>query len=148
MGQPQHARLAVLVAVCGIVLAGAAPVPAMLSGSGSSAVRHAPKNTSPPVVSGTPRVGSVLTASPGSWSGSPTYGYQWRHCDAAGGACWAIAGATATTYTPTSNDVGATLRVAVTATNSAGSTVAVSAATAAVQSASTAPPAPSSFDPL
>ncbi|KRC88755.1 hypothetical protein ASE25_13055 [Terrabacter sp. Root85] len=49
--------------------------------------------TSPtPTISGTLRVGRVLTADPGAWSPSATLTYQWR----AGGV--AIAGATARTY--------------------------------------------------
>ncbi len=35
------------------------------------------QNQSPPVVRGTPRVGLKLTASPGSWTPSATYQYQW-----------------------------------------------------------------------
>src|SRR6266516_365609 len=42
----------------------------------------APKNTAVPTISGTTRVGQTLTASTGSWSGSPTsYAFQWQHCD-------------------------------------------------------------------
>ena len=45
-------------------------------------------NTSLPVISGTAQVGSQLTASTGSWSGSPTsYSYQWHRCDTAGANC-------------------------------------------------------------
>jgi len=38
-----------------------------------------PANTAPPVVSGTPAVGSTLTVSKGTWDGSPapTFTYQW-----------------------------------------------------------------------
>ncbi|MDQ3877515.1 MAG: LamG domain-containing protein, partial [Actinomycetota bacterium] len=44
----------------------------------------APSNTTAPTISGTPQVGSVLTASTGTWSGTPTsYSYQWRRCGAA-----------------------------------------------------------------
>jgi hypothetical protein len=98
-----------------------------------------PVNTVAPTISGTARDGATLTANRGTWTGTPpiAYGYQWRRCDAAGNGCANIAGATAATYTLTSGDVGATIRVTVTATNAAGSTAAVSTQTAAV--AATAP---------
>jgi hypothetical protein len=94
----------------------------------------APASVAPPAISGVPAQGSTLTASDGSWSGTTplAYAYQWQRCDAAGAACSAVAGATGKTYVPTASDVGATLRVVVTATNSAGSDQATSAPTAAV----------------
>jgi hypothetical protein len=99
----------------------------------------APANTSLPVISGTAQGGSRLTSSTGSWSGSPTsYAYQWQRCDSAGANCGAISGATNSSYLLASADQGATIRASVTATNSAGSTTAVSAATGLVQAA-TAP---------
>ena len=46
-----------------------------------SAFAAAPVNTSAPSVSGSTAEGSVLTASNGSWSNSPTsYSYQWQQC--------------------------------------------------------------------
>ncbi|KQX74819.1 CHAP domain-containing protein [Aeromicrobium sp. Root472D3] len=65
--------------------------------------------SSAPGISGTPRVGSPLTASPGSWSPTVTASYQWL----AGGT--AVSGATAQTFTPTSRQRGQTIRVRVTA---------------------------------
>ena len=94
--------------------------------------QYGPSNTAPPTISGTPQVGQVLTANAGTWSGSPTFTYQWQRCDAQGNACAAIAGATAKTYTVQSADAGTTLRVAVTATDSSGSNSATSAQTAVV----------------
>jgi hypothetical protein len=100
-----------------------------------------PINTVKPTISGTPQEGQQLTAADGNWDGTQpiTFTRQWQRCDASGAACADVAGATASTYAVTSADVGATLRVVVTATNSAGSATAASAATAVVQSAS-APP--------
>jgi hypothetical protein len=79
----------------------------------------------------------VLTATPGSWSGSSpiSYSYQWRRCDSVGTNCVTVSGATETSYTLAAADVGATLRVQVTATNEAGSASATSAATALVAAA-------------
>ena len=95
----------------------------------------APKNTTPPTISGSAQVGSSLTASPGKWTGNPTsFAYAWNRCDAKGANCAAISGATSNTYTVTAADAGATLLVSVTATNKSGSTKANSAATAVVQS--------------
>ena len=104
-----------------------------LSGSGVPSVA----NTSLPTISGTPRVGSSLTATSGSWSPSTGLAvtYQWL----VGGR--AVAGASASTYTPTAADVGKTIRVEVTA-SAAGhaSGKATSKATAAVVAATSPPP--------
>jgi hypothetical protein len=98
-----------------------------------SAMAAAPVNTVAPSISGSAAVGSTLTASPGTWSGSPLiYGYQWKQCDSAGSSCTPISGATASTYTVVSGDSGQTLAVAVTATNAFGTTTSVSGATAMV----------------
>jgi hypothetical protein len=95
----------------------------------------APSNLQPPTVAGTARDGETLTATPGSWSGTLPidYSYQWQRCD--GGGCADIVGATATDYTLTGEDVGSTIRVRVTATNTGGSTAAESQPTAAVAAA-------------
>jgi len=94
----------------------------------------APANTALPTVSGTAAQSQTLTASNGTWSGSTpmTYGYQWRRCDAAGGACANIGSATDASYAVAAGDVGYTLRVRVTASNSAGSASAESNQTAVV----------------
>jgi len=100
----------------------------------TSAVLTAPVNTALPTVSGTPTVGSKLTATTGSWNQAPTgYAYQWQRSAAGGTGSWTnISGATSSTYTLTIADVGSEDRVVVTATNSAGSTGADSAATSVV----------------
>jgi hypothetical protein len=104
-----------------------------------------PANSALPTITPSgPLVGLPATASPGTWTGSKTFTYQWLHCDAAGGTCASIAGATGKTYTPTATDVGATLRVAVTAHGDGGSVTVRSAATAPVGApappVNTAPP--------
>jgi len=96
---------------------------------------NAPQNTIAPSVSGEAREGQVLTANPGTWSGGAamTFTYQWLRCDANGGACAGIAGATARTYVPTSADVARSIRARVTAHNAGGSRSLDTSPTAAVQ---------------
>ncbi|MET1038916.1 MAG: CHAP domain-containing protein [Aeromicrobium sp.] len=100
-----------------------APTPRVAAGT--LAVRSRPS------VSGTPRVGSRLTASPGSWSTTADFSYQWY----ANGQ--AVAGATERTFVPTHRLRGATMRVKVTARRSgftsASSTSPVTAAVATGQ---------------
>ena len=96
-----------------------------------------PVNTSPPTIAGGTVQGQTLTASPGSWTNSPTsYSYQWFDCDSQG-SCTGN-GATSSTYTLTAADVGYTLFVQVTASNGNGTSAsfAQSARTAVVTAAS------------
>lgn len=67
------------------------------------------KLRSRPTVSGTPRIGSRLTASPGSWSPTATSTYQWYR------GTQAISGATDQKFVPGFRDRGQPLRVKVTA---------------------------------
>ena len=61
------------------------------------------------------------------WSGAPSgFAYVWLRCDATGGACAPIAGATANTYVPGGEDSGMTIRVAVTGSNTVSSQQAIS----------------------
>jgi hypothetical protein len=97
-----------------------------------------PSNTVLPAISGTPHVGQALTASQGTWTGSPTsFIDQWVRCPASGGQsdgsdCAVIGGAPSISYTVTTGDVGFRLRVRVTATNGEGQATAASNATAVV----------------
>jgi thermitase len=110
---------------------------------GSGPVVTAPVNTAAPAISGTAQDGQTVTASTGSWSGSPTgFTYQWRRCDSSGANCASIAGATSAGYVVQTGDVGSTLSVSVTASNSAGSASAVSAPTAVVAAAPAPAPLP------
>ncbi|WP_232676257.1 CHAP domain-containing protein [Nocardioides sp. R-C-SC26] len=72
-------------------------------------VDQAVTNTSPPAVSGTPQVGSTLTATSGAWKPSGAYAYSWL----ADGV--AVPGATAATFTPGPSHVGKAISVRVTA---------------------------------
>ena len=95
---------------------------------------NAPTPVSPPSVSGTAVVGQTLTAVAGAWTGPVpiSYAYQWQRCDATGGACVDVTGATDTAYVVGTGDAGRTIRVRETATNAAGSASAASSATAVV----------------
>lgn len=95
-----------------------------------------PANTRPPSINGQAVAGKTLTATTGSWSGAPgSYSYQWEDCDASGGTCTQIVGATTAARTLDGSDVGATVRVGVTADNSAGATTVVSGPTSVVTAA-------------
>jgi hypothetical protein len=130
-----------------VVVTGSNSAGSSSASSGQTGVVQAapPQNTSPPTISGTARDGQTLTASRGDWTGTPTinYAYQWRRCDSAGNNCTNIAGATGTTYTLTPSDIGSTIRVVVTGSNSAGSSSATSAQTgtvAAIPPSNSSPP--------
>jgi hypothetical protein len=123
-------RLGLLLAVAaGVVLGAVFGQPG--AGEAASNARPTPKTL--PTISGVAEVGVTLVATRGTWKGSPTsFHFSWSRCDANGGACLAIGGATAKIYTPTGSDIGHTLRVSVTAHNSSGSTTATSAPTGVV----------------
>jgi hypothetical protein len=94
----------------------------------------APTNTSPPLVLGSPQPSETLTAQPGIWTGTQpiAFAYQWLRCQADGSSCADLVGANASAYLVGMDDVGSTLKVAVTATNLAGSATANSASTGVV----------------
>jgi hypothetical protein len=101
----------------------------------------APTNTGLPALAGTATEGQSFTATTGTWTGAPTsYSYQWQDCNPTGAACTNMSGATASTYALTSSDVGHTVRVVVTATDTGGSTSATSAASATVVALPPPPP--------
>lgn len=99
----------------------------------TSSIATTPSNSSIPTLSGTLRNGQVLSTTNGSWSGSPTsFSYQWQRASTSNGTYSDISGATSSTYTLTVNDIGQFLKSKVTATNSAGSSFALSAASTQV----------------
>lgn len=79
----------------------------------TSAVTQGVLTSATPTLSGTPTVGTAVTAVPGAWGPAPvTYSYQWLR----GGS--AISGATGASYTPVASDAGTALSVTVTGTKS------------------------------
>ena len=113
-----------------------------LNGGGSTAAtsiltdvvgESLPVSTALPVVTGVAQRAQTLTATTGTWSGNITRFFgEWRRCNATGANCTTIAGAETGLYTLTAADVGSTVRFAITAVNSAGSTIAVSNPSAVV----------------
>lgn len=95
----------------------------------------APVSQTAPTIAGTPIVGGSLSADAGTYSGGAVarYLFQWRRCDASGGNCTDVVGATGQTYGVRNADEGKTLRVEVTARNPYGTTVNESKATAVVK---------------
>lgn len=89
-----------------------------------------PANVTPgtPAISGVAQHSQILTASPGTWSGSGaiTFTYQWHR--GGGSTTSPIPGATNATYLLGLDDIGQQLRVHVTGTPTAGDPVSVSSA--------------------
>ena len=85
----------------------------------------APNNQSQPTLSGAAAVGQQLSCSPGAWSGSPSFSYQFVRSTSAGDVGVASNGPAA--YIVSTADAGTSLRCIVTATNAGGTSLAESA---------------------
>ncbi|HJQ83866.1 MAG TPA: hypothetical protein VKA21_07320, partial [Candidatus Binatia bacterium] len=95
-----------------------------------------PANLTAPEADGTAQAGQILTASVGTWSGSPTkFAYHWRRCNSTGVSCVAIRYATQSHYMLTPDDIGSTLSLVVTATGAGGAASATAAPTGLVLAA-------------
>ncbi len=107
------------------------------AGGSAALATYAPKNVSPPTFNGSAVVGSTLTGVFGKWSyqSTPTYTFQWVRCTASAVSCTNIQSATASGYVVKPADVGHTIRLVVTAHNSAGATAATSGASDVVKAA-------------
>lgn len=85
--------------------------------------------SSPPSISSpaNPIEGNTITALSGSWNGTTTgFLYQFERCDTSGNSCTPFGTASdSASYTLTQDDVGSTLKVLVTAKDSAGSSTPV-----------------------
>jgi hypothetical protein len=94
---------------------------ALPAGSDASAA-GGPVVSAAPTVIGTAAAGKRLTGLSGTWGGFGrlTYRFQWYRCNAAGAACLSIHGATSPTFPLGDRDVGKTLGLTVTATDSTG----------------------------
>ena len=98
------------------------------------AVSGAPASTAAPSINGDAIVGESLSATQGTWSGSPTdFSYQWLRCDFNGADCFAVPGAHGNSYGVRFADVYFTLRVEVRARNANGVATSRSGATEIVQ---------------
>jgi hypothetical protein len=78
-----------------------------------------PRNEGRPVVTGEPTEGQVLVGSAGLWRSVTrlAYAYRWLRCNADGGSCGSIPGATRSAYRLTGADTERTIRLSVTASN-------------------------------
>ena len=105
--------------------------------SSSTPASSAPVNVVPPKViifgsTGIPVVGVTVSSSLGTWTGgSLTYTYQWKKCQPKDGPCYRILTpvANSSTFLPTGDLIGWSLRVEITAKNSFGETTAQSEST-------------------
>jgi hypothetical protein len=116
---------------------------AIAAGALAPAVADArpPRISQPPVIAGTPQVGSTLRAEGAQWDprGRTTATWQWLRCDtAAQESCRQIDRAGATSYTVAPADLGKRLRVLLVVRNDDGWAWSLTAPTATV----TAPPPP------
>ncbi len=127
-------RLAVTATGTGSTVAQSSPTSAV-------SLPPAPAATVDPAVTGVATVSQKLSGTLGSWSvtsGTFKTARQWLRCDSSGANCVAIAKATASTYTLTTSDAGATIVLRVSATGLGGPTTKETHPTAVVA----LPPAP------
>jgi hypothetical protein len=124
------------------LLAAAAVTVLAIAGFSTAASSAAPVNTAEPKISGTAQEGQTLSGSSGTWTGTGTitYKYQWRRCNAQGNGCSNIGGADSSNYQLRTADVGHTVRVRVTAKNADGSASSDSNESAVVTAKTTTPP--------
>jgi hypothetical protein len=111
-----------------------------LAGASSrTAGAQPPVSDRSPTIRGIPQVSQVLQADAGKWRGGDSkprrLTFQWQACSSAGSPCTELAEATDRIYAARPGDVGMVLRVAVTATNAAGTTRASSELTRPVRGA-------------
>jgi streptogramin lyase len=93
-----------------------------------------PSMSEQPKLTGTLGVGVKLKVSNGAWSNTPvSFAYQWKDCNGSGAECKAISGASNPNYTLQESDVGHTIKVAVLATNTGGTTTVETYASPPVQ---------------
>lgn len=118
-----------------------------MNGPNPATVAIAPYPAGAPAVSTAPTIvggavaGKALATVPGVWGGGKPvrFTYAWQRCDAAGANCVPITGAIAEKYTPSADDVGHSLVVAVTATTPGGTATVSTPPTAAVGAAGSKP---------
>ncbi len=102
---------------------------------------NAPTIQTAPYVSGSPKVGSTLTATNGTFAAPPGAGPlsaisgQWMLCNAAGEKCSPISGATGMTYTPVESDASHAIIYRNTISDADGATSAESQPTSTVSEA-------------
>ncbi|MGQ0609194.1 MAG: phytase [Chloroflexota bacterium] len=115
----------------------------LTTGPGGGGV--APSNTGAPTVSAAGGERAVHYALPGTWTSSDpiTYSFQWVRCSSST-ACAPIPDAVSDRYAVGADDIGAGLRMDVTATNGSGSTTASSELTAPIPPRAT----PTAGDPV
>lgn len=115
----------------------------------SALIPAPPTVLDPAGVSGTARVGRIVTAAAGVWAGTRpmTFAYQWLRCNRGGTSCIAIPGATKATHVVAPADAWSTLRVLVRSRNTAGRARSRSAASTRVPD-TVAPTAPVFGAPL
>lgn len=139
LSRPARAPLAALALAALLLAAGLTAIAPVTSGfsakaqpgrsSFAAAAVFAPRLLAAPAISGTARQGETLTATTGSWArGVDSFRVEWLRCDR--DACTPVGEGSRRELTAA--DVGATMRVRVTATNAGGSSDARSAATAPV----------------
>lgn len=130
-----------------VVLTSAAAALVVASTSSARPAAPGPVQVAPPTIAGAAIQGRTLTGSPGIWSGLQpiTYKYQWLRCKADAGddsstaSCANIGGATTTSYSVSSADLGFRIRFRVQASNKQGKSTSTSAATSVVTTESGKP---------